>query len=126
MYDPWRAFSTRGVRKICNAAKTPNFADSDPLRVPHFPDVHNVTWSSSLTKREWQLRAFFLTIPNQFFAAEAVALPAWGPEPSIDQFRTYVTRLRHRLSPFKGVCEVVNEKGKGYRLVLQQPKLLLR
>jgi hypothetical protein len=52
-----------------------------------------------------------------------VALPAWGPDASIEQFRTYVTRLRQKLLPFKGVCEVVNEKGKGYRLVLQQPKL---
>jgi DNA-binding response OmpR family regulator len=77
----------------------------------------------SLTKREWQLLSFFLTNPNQFFAAEEVALPAWGPEASVEQFRTYVTRLRQKLLPFKGVCEVVNEKGKGYRLVLQQPKL---
>jgi two-component system, OmpR family, response regulator len=77
----------------------------------------------SLTKREWQLLSFFLTNPNQFFAAEDVALPAWGPEASIEQFRTYVTRLRQKLLPFKGVCEVVNEKGKGYRLLLQQPKV---
>jgi DNA-binding response OmpR family regulator len=76
----------------------------------------------SLTKREWQLLSFFLTNPNQFFAAEDVALPAWGPDASIEQFRTYVTRLRQKLAPFKGVCEVVNEKGKGYRLVVQQPK----
>ena len=76
----------------------------------------------SLTKREWQLLSFFLTNPNQFFAAEDVAGPAWGPEASIEQFRTYVTRLRQKLLPFKGVCEVVNEKGKGYRLVVQQPK----
>ena len=76
----------------------------------------------SLTKREWQLLSFFLTNPNQFFAAEDVALPAWGPEASIEQFRTYVTRLRQKLLPFKGVCEVVNEKGRGYRLVVQQPK----
>jgi DNA-binding response OmpR family regulator len=77
----------------------------------------------ALTKREWQLLSFFLTNPNQLFAAEDVALPAWGPEASIEQFRTYVTRLRQKLLPFKGVCEVVNEKGKGYRLVLQQPKV---
>ena len=76
----------------------------------------------SLTKREWQLLSFFLTNPNQFFAAEDVALPAWGPEASMEQFRTYVTRLRKKLSPFNGVCEVVNEKGRGYRLVLQQPE----
>jgi DNA-binding response OmpR family regulator len=77
----------------------------------------------SLTKREWQLLWFFLANPNQFFAAEEVALPAWGPEASIEQFRTYVTRLRKKLSPFKHVCALANEKGKGYRLVLQQPKL---
>jgi DNA-binding response OmpR family regulator len=79
--------------------------------------------TASLTKREWQLLSFFLTNPNQLFAAEDVALPAWGPEASIEQFRTYVTRLRQKLLPFKGVCEVINEKGKGYRLVLQQPKI---
>jgi DNA-binding response OmpR family regulator len=78
--------------------------------------------NASLTKREWQLLSFFLTNPNQFFAAEDVALPAWGPEASMEQFRTYVTRLRKKLLPFNGVCEVVNEKGKGYRLVLQQPE----
>jgi DNA-binding response OmpR family regulator len=77
----------------------------------------------SLTKREWQLLSFLLTNPNQFFAAEDVVVPAWGPDASIEQFRTYVTRLRQKLLPFKGVCEVVNEKGKGYRLVLQQPKV---
>lgn len=77
----------------------------------------------SLTKREWQLLSFLLTNPNQFFSADEVALPAWGPDASIEQFRTYVTRLRHKLSPFKGVCEVVNEKGKGYRLVVHQPKM---
>jgi DNA-binding response OmpR family regulator len=76
----------------------------------------------SLTKREWQLLSFFLANPNQFFSAEEVAFPAWGPEASIEQFRTYVTRLRQKLFPFKGVCEIVNEKGKGYRLVLQQPR----
>ncbi len=79
--------------------------------------------TASLTKREWQLLSFFLANPNQFFAAEDVVLPAWGPEASVEQFRTYVTRLRQKLLPFKGVCEVVNEKGKGYRLVLQLPKL---
>jgi two-component system response regulator ResD len=78
--------------------------------------------TASLTKREWQLLAFFLANPNQFFAAEDVAQPAWGPDASIEQFRTYVTRLRQKLMPFKGVCELANEKGKGYRLVLRQPQ----
>jgi two-component system response regulator MprA len=85
--------------------------------------VKSATATVSLTKREWQLLSFFLTNPNQFFSAEEVVLPAWGPDASIEQFRTYVTRLRQKLLPYKGVCEVVNEKGRGYRLQLQQPKL---
>ena len=85
--------------------------------------VKSANATVSLTKREWQLLSFFLTNPNQFFSAEEVVLPAWGPDASIEQFRTYVTRLRQKLLPYKGVCEVVNEKGRGYRLQLQQPKL---
>jgi DNA-binding response OmpR family regulator len=84
--------------------------------------VKNGEAAASLTKREWQLLAFFLTNPNQLFAPEDVALPAWGPDASIEQFRTYVTRLRQKLAPFKGVCELINEKGKGYRLALHDPK----
>jgi two-component system response regulator ResD len=84
--------------------------------------VKNGEANVSLTKREWQLLSFFLANPNQFYAAEEVALPAWGPEASIEQFRTYVTRLRQKLLPFKAVVAVVNEKGKGYRLVLEKPK----
>ena len=85
--------------------------------------VKNAEATVSVTKREWQLLSFFLSNPNQFFAAEDVALPAWGPDASIEQFRTYVARLRQKLLPFKGVCEVVNEKGKGYQLVVHQPKV---
>jgi DNA-binding response OmpR family regulator len=85
--------------------------------------VKNAEVTVSVTKREWQLLSFFLSNPNQFFAAEDVALPAWGPDASIEQFRTYVARLRQKLLPFKGVCEVVNEKGKGYQLVVHQPKV---
>ena len=44
--------------------------------------------TASMTKREWQLLSFFLTNPNQLFAAEDIALPAWGPDASIEQFRT--------------------------------------
>jgi two-component system, OmpR family, response regulator ResD len=76
----------------------------------------------SLTKREWQLLSFFLTNPNKFFSAEEVVFPAWGPDASIEQFRTYVTRLRQKLLPYKGMCEVVSEKGRGYRLQLHRPK----
>jgi two-component system, OmpR family, response regulator len=74
-----------------------------------------------LTKREWQLLAFFLASPNQFFSAAEAASQAWDPEASPEQFRSYVTRLRHKLSPFKPYCSLVTEKGKGYCLVVDQP-----
>jgi DNA-binding response OmpR family regulator len=77
----------------------------------------------SLTKREWQLLTFLLSSPNQFFSAEEIALSAWGPEASVEQLRSYVTRLRHKLLPFASHCEVVTEKGKGYCLVLQVPAI---
>ena len=79
--------------------------------------------SVSLTKREWQLLSFLLVSPNQFFGADEIALQAWGPEASVEQFRSYVTRLRNKLSPFAAQCEVVTEKGKGYCLVLQVPRI---
>jgi DNA-binding response OmpR family regulator len=75
----------------------------------------------SLTKREWQLLSFLLVSPNHFFGADEIALQAWGPEASVEQFRSYIARLRNKLSPFASQCEVVTEKGKGYCLVLQVP-----
>ena len=75
----------------------------------------------SFTKREWQLLAFFLASPNQFYAAREIAAQAWDPEASVEQFRSYITRLRSKLSPFKPNCELVTEKGKGYCLVLREP-----
>jgi DNA-binding response OmpR family regulator len=74
----------------------------------------------ALTKREWQLLSFFLVTPNQFFEAAEVASQAWGPEASVEQFRSYVARLRHKLSPFSPYCALVNEKGRGYCLVLER------
>ncbi len=83
--------------------------------------VESADVTVSLTKREWQLLSFFLTNPNQFFSAEEVVFPAWGPDASTEQFRTYVTRLRKKLSPYKGMCELISEKGRGYRLQLRRP-----
>lgn len=79
--------------------------------------------AASLTKREWQLLSFFLASPNQFFAAAEVASQAWGPEASVEQFRSYVTRLRHKLAPFRPYCALVSEKGKGYCLVVELPPI---
>ena len=76
--------------------------------------------AATFTKREWQLLTTFLASPNQFFTAGELASKAWGPEYSVEQFRSYVTRLRQKLSPFSSYCSVVTEKGRGYCLVIQE------
>jgi DNA-binding response OmpR family regulator len=83
--------------------------------------ISSIDGSVSFTKREWQLLSFFLTTPNQFFPAEEVASQAWGPETSVEQFRSYVTRLRRKLSSFSPYCALVTEKGKGYCLAVELP-----
>jgi two-component system, OmpR family, KDP operon response regulator KdpE len=72
------------------------------------------------TKREWQLLTFFLATPNQFLTAAELASQAWGPETSVEQFRSYVTRLRKKLSPFSTYCSLVTEKGKGYCFAIRE------
>ncbi len=73
-----------------------------------------------LTKREWQLLSFFLASPNQFFSAAEVVVQAWGPDASAEQFRSYVSRIRNKLSRFSKYCRVLTEKAKGYCLAIDQ------
>jgi DNA-binding response OmpR family regulator len=82
--------------------------------------ISGASGAVSLTKREWQLLTVFLGSPNQFMSADDVALQAWGPEASVEQFRSYITRLRQKLLPFASSCEVVTERGKGYSFVIAQ------
>jgi len=71
------------------------------------------------TKREWEVLAFFLASPNQYFRAEEILAQTWGTDASAEQLRTYFTRMRQKLSPFQVWCKLVTEKGRGYCLVLE-------
>ena len=71
------------------------------------------------TKREWEVLSFFLASPNQFFRAEEILAQTWGTDASAEQLRTYITRMRQKLSPFQAWCNLVTEKGRGYCLVLE-------
>jgi DNA-binding response OmpR family regulator len=73
------------------------------------------------TKREWQVLAFFLASPNQYFRAEEILAQTWGTDASAEQLRTYITRMRHKLTPFQAWCKLATEKGRGYCLVLEGP-----
>jgi DNA-binding response OmpR family regulator len=71
------------------------------------------------TKREWEVLAFFLASPNQYFRAEEILAQTWGTDASAEQLRTYFTRMRQKLSPFQAWCKLVTEKGRGYCLLLE-------
>jgi DNA-binding response OmpR family regulator len=71
------------------------------------------------TKREWEVLSFFLSSPNQYFRAEEILAQTWGADASAEQLRTYITRMRQKLSPFEAWCNLVTEKGRGYCLVLE-------
>jgi DNA-binding response OmpR family regulator len=73
----------------------------------------------AFTKREWEILAFFLASPNQYFRAEEILAQTWGTDASAEQLRTYLTRMRQKLSPFEAWSNLVTEKGRGYCLVLE-------
>jgi DNA-binding response OmpR family regulator len=73
----------------------------------------------AFTKREWEILAFFLASPNQYFRAEEILAQTWGTDASAEQLRTYITRMRQKLSPFEAWSSLVTEKGRGYCLVLE-------
>jgi DNA-binding response OmpR family regulator len=73
------------------------------------------------TKREWEVLSFFLASPNQYFRAEEILAQTWGADASGEQLRTYITRMRQKLSPFQAWCNLVTEKGRGYCLVVEGP-----
>jgi DNA-binding response OmpR family regulator len=73
----------------------------------------------AFTKREWEILAFFLASPNQYFRAEEILAQTWGTDASAEQLRTYITRMRQKLAPFEAWSNLITEKGRGYCLVLE-------
>jgi DNA-binding response OmpR family regulator len=60
-----------------------------------------------------------LASPQSYFSAEEILAQTWGTEASTEQLRSYVARMRDKLSPFKAWCQLVSEKGRGYSLFIQ-------
>jgi DNA-binding response OmpR family regulator len=74
-----------------------------------------------LTGREIQLLAFLARRPGRFYPASQLVALAWGtPELSSEQLRTYIVRLRRRLSAAGAPCRVVSEPRRGYGLVFTE------
>ena len=62
--------------------------------------------------------SFLARRPGRFYSATQLITLAWGtPELSAEQLRTYIVRLRRRLSTAGAPCRVVSEPRRGYGLV---------
>jgi hypothetical protein len=71
-----------------------------------------------LTGREIELLSFLARRPGRFYSATQLTALAWGtPELSAEQLRTYVVRLRRRLSDAAAPCRLVSQPRRGYALV---------
>ena len=73
-----------------------------------------------LTRREAQLLDFMLERPGQFFTSEVLIREAWeDPRLAPEQVRTYVVRLRRKLSQSHAPARLENKPRLGYALSVE-------
>lgn len=76
--------------------------------------------SVTLTKREFQILAMLMSRPEKYFSAQQLLVEAWHddrlPEESL---RTYISRVRRKLSELDASAQVVNRSRKGYALIFK-------
>ena len=75
----------------------------------------------TMTRREHQLLRFMLERPGTFFPAPALLARAWHASYlSEEQVRTYVSRLRRKLTSLEVPCELVTRRQQGYALLFSE------
>jgi hypothetical protein len=78
--------------------------------------------SVALSGREFELLEFFLDHPGRSFTAEALAARAWhDPALAAEQVRSYIVRLRRRLTELSVPVVIRSRPGSGYTLVFTKP-----
>lgn len=71
-----------------------------------------------MTRREQQLLRFLVERPGTYFPARALLARAWRASYlSEEQVRTYVARLRRKLTQLEVPCELVTRRQQGYALL---------
>jgi hypothetical protein len=75
------------------------------------------TTTITLSHREAQLLRFMAAHPGRFYTASALVAQAWsGGRLSDEQLRTYVGRLRRKLSSAGTLATIVARRSEGYAL----------
>ncbi|HXM57338.1 MAG TPA: winged helix-turn-helix domain-containing protein [Candidatus Dormibacteraeota bacterium] len=74
-----------------------------------------------MTRREQQLLRFLIDRPGSFFTSRVLLARAWhASHLSEEQVRTYVARLRRKLTELELPCELVTQRPQGYALVFAE------
>lgn len=74
-----------------------------------------------MTRREQQLLRFLIDRPGSFFPSRVLLARAWHASYlSEEQVRTYVGRLRRKLTELDLPCELVTQRPQGYALVFAE------
>ncbi len=76
--------------------------------------------SVTLTRREFQILAMLMSRPEKYFSPQQLLVEAWHddrlPEESL---RTYISRVRKKLTELDAGASVVNKSRKGYALIFK-------
>jgi hypothetical protein len=71
-----------------------------------------------LTRREFELLSFLLDHPGRLHSSEQLASQAWGDHRlSAEEVRTYLARVRHKITELQIPCRLENKPRRGYVLV---------
>jgi PAS domain-containing protein len=74
-----------------------------------------------MTRREQQLLRFLIDRPGSFYPSRALLARAWHASYlSEEQIRTYIGRLRRKLTELELPCELVTKRPQGYGLVFAE------
>ncbi len=83
-------------------------------------EVRQGTRKASFSRREWELLTFFLANTNRYYDAKGLLAQVWEEAVSAEQFRTYVARIRRKLSTLELPLQLVNHPGVGYSMTFDQ------
>jgi len=77
----------------------------------------------SFTRQEWDLLSILLSHPDRFLGAREILRLGWrAGDHAAEQLRTYVHRLRRKLTPLDLPCRLLSEHGLGYCLLFDRAR----
>jgi len=76
-------------------------------------EVRQGVRKASFSRREWELLTFFLANTNRYYESKGLLGQVWEGSVSAEQFRTYIGRIRRKLSPLQLPLQLGQPPGSG-------------